>query len=412
MNRLLTLVFVWLMVACAPTKKSVKAPDAPVAAVVLPADTVVVVPDTVAPASPATLEVTIGLLLPLQLKRHMEEDTLPDTQPLLLPEAVPPLHFYEGALLAADSLARLGCRVQFKVVDTGTDSLLTIASLNSISLPEVDAVVSLLPAGYNKAVAAASNRWKKSVYVFSASNTQLLEQHPYLYLLSPSNHTQIRMMGAFLAQSSPSASFIAVYREQRKEEEIARLFITSLDSASGKTGSAILYNWKGGWSGLKSKLVKGKKNVLILPTSDESFLSSLLNKLQEEEGGYTFQLCGLPAWENFESLDPLVMQSFEATFFNGSYIDYKSPEVIAFRRWFIAEYHADPLPQAFWGYDLVPLIAGRVNALQQVVSLPPLPAIVEVNKSPHWKMVCEGCGYENRNLNILRFGVFELIRVN
>lgn len=412
MDRLVIFVWIVLLVACAPAKKSVKPPVAPVVVVVSTADTVAVVPDTVATPPPAVRSVTIGLLLPLQLNRHMEEDTLPDTQPLLLPDAVPSLHFYEGAILAADSLARLHAQVHFKVVDTGTDSLLTIATLNTVSLQEVDAVISLLPAGYNRAVAAASGRWKKPVYIFSASNTQLLDQHPYLNLLSPSNQTQIRMMGTFLATSGPAANFIAVYREQRKEEEIARLITTTLDSATGKPGTGILFNWKSGWSGLKSKLVKGKKNVLILPTSDESFVSSLLNKLQEEEDNYNFQLCGLPAWENFESLDPLVMKSFEATYFNGSYIDYKSPEVIAFRKWFIAEYHTDPLPQAFWGYDLVWMIAERVNGRLQHLPMSTVPATVEVNKSPQWKMVCEGCGYENRKLNILRFGAFELIRVN
>lgn len=411
MNRILLFVFLIFLSACSASRKAGTAPSAPVAVTVPAPDTVVVIKDTVPPPAPPSLEVKVALLLPMQIKRHFEEDTVPDTNPLIIQDAIPALHFYEGALLAEGSLQSQRCYIRFTVIDTGFDSLATITRLNTVSLSDMDAVISLLPSMYSKAVAAASDRWKRPVYIFNAPNTQILEEHPNLYLLSPSNNTQIRLMAAYLQNTYPSSNFVSVFREQRKEDDLARLFQTVIDSAAGKPGTTVMYNWKGGWNGLKQKLVKGKRNLLIVPTTDESFLSSLLNKLRDEKEHYSFMLCGLPAWESFESVDPVMMKDFEATFFNGSFIDNKSSDVISFRRRFIESYHADPLPQAFWGYDLIRMIAVEVNAQKTRLRLSDVNPVLEVNKSLKWQMAGAGSGYENRNINILRFGDYELIRL-
>ncbi|MFN8153563.1 MAG: hypothetical protein U0Y08_04650 [Bacteroidia bacterium] len=410
MKRILPFLLILFVVACSTSKKTGTTPVTPVAVVPVPVDSASVNKDTTPPPQ-ATLEVKIGLLLPMQIKRHFEEDTVPDTNPLILPEAVPALQFYEGALLAKDSLATQHCYVRYKIIDTGTDSLATITKINTTNLSDMDAVISLLPPAFSKTLAAASERWKKPLYIFNAPNTQILEQHAHLYLVSPSNNSQIRMMASFLAATYPNSNFLHVFREQRKEDDIAKLFASVIDSVSGKPGTAVMFNWKNGWAGLKPKLAKGKRNVLIVPTSDESFLSSLLNKLKEEKEGYTFMLCGLPSWEGFESIDPLTMKEFDATFFNGTFIDYKSAAVQGFRKRFIQEYHTDPLPQAFWGYDLVRMVANDVNKHSRQLSLSNSTPLIEVNRSANWVQVCEGCGYENRNVNFLRFGDFEFVKL-
>ncbi len=410
MKRILPFLLVLFVVACSTSKKTSTVPVTPVATVSQQVDSSTVKKDTT-PPPPKTLEVKIGLLLPMQIKRHFDEDTIPDTNPLIIPEAIPYLHFYEGALLAQDSLAVQRCYVRFKIIDTGADSIATITKLNITNLSDMDAVISLLPPAYSKSLAAASDRWKKPVYIFNAPNTQILEQHPHLYLLSPSNNSQIRMMATFLATTYPNSTFINVYREQRKEDDIAKLFAAVIDSFAAKPGTAIMCNWKNGWSGLKPKLTKGKRNVLIIPTSDESFLSSLLNKLKEEKEGYTFMLCGLPSWEGFESIDPMTMKEFDATFFNGTFIDYKSGTVQSFRKKFVQEYHLDPLAQAFWGYDLVKMVAADVNHHTKQLQLSTGAPLIEVNRSVNWMQICEGCGYENKNVNFLRFGDFEFVRL-
>ncbi|MBL7925056.1 MAG: hypothetical protein JNL88_12720 [Bacteroidia bacterium] len=407
-SKLLFWAVLVLMYSCGTSRKAappVKTVQGPVP---VKTDTLSQVRDTLVKQEKKADKLHITLLLPLKLEEHFQNDTAPETNPLILHEALQALHFYEGALVARDTLKRENVEVQFRVVDAGFDSISTVTLINTLKADQSDAIVSFLPSGFTQVLAGATLRWKKPVYIFSASNTQWLEKYPLLHLLSPSNSTQIRQTAAFIAAKYPASNFIAVYREQRKENDIAALFAGVIDSVSGKPGHCSLFNFKnGGLNGLKSKLVKGKRNLLMIPTSDESFLSSLLNKLSELKSEYTFMLCGLPSWETFDSVDPEQMKEFETIIFNGTYVDVRSADVLAFRKRFIAEYHTDPMPQAYMAFDAVRYIAGRHRKDQkggmQFRSL--LNPGTEMVLHP----VCEHCGSENKAVNFLKYGDFEFV---
>ena len=396
--------------SCGTSKKTTSPVNSGQNPVVIPVDTALVVKDTVNHQILVYEKLVIGLLLPLQLSAHFENDTAPDTNPLILQEALPALNFYEGALLAKDTLSGDFVNVVFKVIDTGYDSLSTVTKLNTVKMEEVSAIVSLLPQTYLNALANASERWKKPLYIFSASNTQLLEKHPWMRLVSPSNNTQIRQTAAYIAKTYPASNFITIFREQRKENDIAGLFATVIDSVNEKPGSCTSFNFKnGGWNSLLTKFSKSKRNLLIIPTSDESFLSSILNKLKEVKTDYTFMLCGLPTWETFESVDPELMKSFDAMIFDGIFIDSKSNEVINFRRKFIREYHADPTPQAFMAFDVVRMIASDTIKKVNGHRLPNFNFLLSGKEHSVFTPVCENCGLENKSVNFLKYGDFEFV---
>lgn len=367
------------------------------------AATVPVAMDSVVPAQKITAH--IYLLLPLQLDEHFAADTTSSATVSVLNSAMPALHFYEGALLAADSLRAKGHAVQLSVVDFSADSATVVRKLNSLVLRDADAVVSLLPAGYNTVVGLASNRWKMPVYIFAASNTQLPERFPWIRCFIPSNQTQLRQMAAYMAEQFPASHFIAVYRDQRKENELAALFANVTDSVIGKPGSMQLFNFKnGGIAGLKNKLVKGKRNLLVIPTGDESFLSTVINGLQEVKNDYIVRLCGMPSWESFESLDPEWMQSYETIIFNGSFIDTNAPLVQSFRKEFMDEYHTEALPPAFWAWDVLQEIVRQKSGEPEEVN-----SLVQSGKKIRLRPVCDGCGLENKSVNFLKYGNYELL---
>ena len=367
------------------------------------AATVPVEMDSVVPAQ--KVRAHIYLLLPLQLDEHFADDTTSNASVSVLNSAMQALHFYEGALLAADSLRATGHTIQLSVVDFNTDSAAVVRKLNSLVLRDADAVVSLLPAGYNTVVGLASNRWKMPVYIFAASNTQLPERFPWIRCFIPSNQTQLRQMAAYMAEQFPASHFIAVYRDQRKENELAALFANVTDSVIGKPSSMQLFNFKnGGIAGLKNKLVKGKRNLLVIPTGDESFLSTVINGLQEVKNDYIVRLCGMPSWETFESLDPEWMQSFETIIFNGSFIDTNAPLVQSFRKEFMDEYHTEALPSAFWAWDVLQEIVRQKSGEPEEVN-----SLVQSGKKIRLRPVCDGCGSENKSVNFLKYGNYELL---
>jgi ABC-type branched-subunit amino acid transport system substrate-binding protein len=351
------------------------------------------------------------LLVSLNLPEHFANDTSPETNTLILPEALASLNFYEGALMAADSLSTKSHKIKFRIIDTGLDSLATVTQLNTVSMKGVDAVVSFLPSSFTPLLARVSNRWAIPLYLFSASNTSLLEKNPLIRLVNPSNYTQITLAASYIAKHYPSDRIITVFRDVKGENLIADLFSSVIDSVLMKSGSCTNYNFKKeGFAGLKTKLSKTKTNVLVIPTSDESFLASILSKVNEEKETYKFTLMGMPAWETFNSVDPSFLQELGATFFNGMYIDTKSNGVNNFRKKFILEYHADPTLAAYMGFDVIQCFYREMtsnNKQQEIRYTSLLSAGREVSLKP----VCENCGFETKTVNLLKFGDFEFIPV-
>lgn len=403
--------FFFFLMACGTSKKSSVPKESSGAGLPPVVDSVIVLKDTLPLENNKPDKFTIALLLPLQLEEHFANDTNPDTAPYIIPEALPAIHFFEGALLAKSYLSEQMVELNYKIIDTGFDSLKTISTLNTEKMADADAVISMLPANYNNALGQASERWKKPVYFFQASNTQILEKYKNLNLLSPSNNTQIRQTAAFLAEHYPASNFITVFREQRNENDIAALFAGVMDSIKGNS-SCVKVNYKtDGWNSLKGRLIKNKRNVLIIPTSDEAFLSAILNKIREVKTDYSFMLCGMPSWENFGALDPELMKELNAVFFSGMFVEIEAAEAIAFRKKFIATYHADPLLQGFMSYEVITTLAAEKFKNKAGRTIVSSDLLFHAKESTRLVPVCEGCGKERKSVNVVKFDDYKFVRL-
>lgn len=366
--------------------------------------------NSLAPDSSAGNTFKVALLLPLQCSQLDVPDTVPDQPVPLVNSSLASIHFYESALMFRDTMKKQGWDVQLNVVDIGADSLKTVSGLNALKLDSADAVLSFLPTLYSVPLLAASKRWKKPVYLFQLSNTGLLEKGPYIRSVVPSNNTQVRLTAGRLAADKKDAAFIAVYRLQRKEKELAGLFAGVIDSCLQRQQACLMLNHKdGGWSGIKSKLIKGKTNVIILPTSDESFLSSFLTWVRDVQEDYIIELVGLPLWESFESPDPLLLTSLHTQIFSGYYPDPKSEEVFRFRKQFIDLYNADPMQSAYMGWDALQIaLRDHVVSLVDSSEINQVPLLQLLNGESNMQPVCQNCGFENKSIRILNFREYEL----
>ena len=409
---LLGIVLILFFASCGVRKSAVvvKEPTAPILKDTIaevkkevPVVPVVIPPDTL----------TLGLLLPLQLDAHFANDTIPDAEPLIIPEALPAINFLEGVKVAIDSLNPAKLFVRLKVLDVAVDSAAIVKLMNGSALAHCDAAIVMLPVNYNLLVAATAQKLKIPLITLQGSNTQYLESAASMWIAIPSNSTQIRLMSAFLVDKFPNSNFITVYRDVRKENDLATVFATAIDTAAGKKGTCSKVNYQtGGWTALQAKMVKQKRNLIIIPTTDESYLSSLLIKLDEVQKDYPVMLCGLPPWEGFETIDPKLLENLNTYFFNGIVADIDHPRVQKFRKSFIAAYHADPLLQVYQGYDLATYLSQNfLQFKRDFSSYKSIPNLESPESGFQFKAVCPGCGLENQTMNMLHYNNYKLLRV-
>lgn len=411
MNRYLLFILIAILASCSPRSKTARRDSTPVPAPV--------VKDTVAsPVTPVPskeekkkTEINIGLVLPLQLDIQFEEDSGESHIPA---HTLPALHFYEGALLALDSLNNDSYQIKLSLTDIPSDSLRAAKVFNDSKLLNPDAVIAMVTPTLGNSAATYSRKGNRPVFILQSGNTQLLDYAPNLWLTIPSNLTQIQVMAAFLFEKNPGAAFIAVHRDVRNEDALAKVYASQIDSSSGKKGTCQLVQYNtAGWNTLKTKLDKTKLNVLIIPSSDESYIVTLLNKLDEVKNEYRIMLAGLPTWLNFESLDPARLQEYNTHLFDGLNIDYSQPKVQQFRKQFIDTYHTDPLPQAYQAYDLVNYISKNLSTKKgEDKWKEPFPSLVYSRMGFRFEESCPGCGKENKSLPVVKFENYKLVRAD
>ncbi|MFN5355475.1 MAG: hypothetical protein ACK5CT_02585 [Bacteroidota bacterium] len=349
----------------------------------------------------------VMMLLPLQLDQLDALDTVAADKAQINPASLPALHAYESLLLLADTLSQLGIHLLIEPVDFGRDSLASITRLNSLSATGQDIVLSFLPSAFNSSLTNASLRWNKPVYVFQSANPQFLCRSSLMRLMVPSNSTQIQLFATWLLSRFADGNFITITREQRREKDLASLFARVVDSISTDSGRVVRFvHTAKTWDGLKAKLKKQGSNILFVPTSDESFLTTLVNALSAYRNDYSITLCGLPTWEGFETIDVSALDSLNTHLFSGTHIDTEQVSSLAFRKAFIQVNHTDPLLQAYLAWDAT-LVALREQLTDLPVGFPAFAGPYNLLESAG-----DDCGYENKSIRVLRYSDFSLSPVN
>ncbi len=359
----------------------------------------------------APKEMKIGLVMSFQLREQLIDDTNKVAEPAILNTVLPSLQFYEGALMATHNLKE-GV-VKFTIIDLGKDSTSTIAALQKPLVDTCDVYFAIVPSNNNGAFMKFIKRCKRPVISLNTLPQLMMKVNPGLWLATPSNLTQLRQFSNYIYNSDTAANFLVLHRDDKKEEQLLNFVYSELDSLSGKSKSIVKFNFKAGtWDGLKVKLKSKKENLIFVPTNDESFLSSIVEKLAANKGNYNITLCGLPSWEGFESISPLELTGLRTTIFNGYFIDYSLPSVKEFRQDYIDEYHADPIANSVIGYDMVNFVLQNYSAMQlNADSLESTNNFVSGQSFLFQRLNSGGC-MENKFFNVLRYDTDRLIKLN
>lgn len=344
----------------------------------------------------------LTLLLPLNARQYLEKDSVGNYLIADLdPACVAALEFLEGLQFARkidDSLVNLN------VIDAGTDSIKFLKLLNDSLIIKSDLVVSMLNPSQSPALLKASLTYGFSLMFPNGQPNSMSSGNNKIWAAAPSNKTQCKRMLSFLKNKYPNANFSVVYRsEYKRESDLADLFNVELQYIFSDSVKRKIDYAKDGWEKMSGKLKTGQRNVLIIPSSDESFLSGLLVKLETKEEFY-FIIAGLPTWDRFESIDQSLFERLNTCIFNTSFLDYDNDNVKRFRKSFIEKYHADPLYSAYSGYDIYQWIVSNYtafgNGLEKYKSSTSLTAPGAGFK---FEKSCDNCMNENQFISILFF---------
>lgn len=356
---------------------------------------------------PDTISGIFSIVMPFELRENFAPMTdLSIDEPRIALSSLTALNFYEGCMMAVDSLRRLNRMVTLKAYDAPVDSNGIRRLFQDDMLRKSKVVFALLSEQMNAYAAELAEKYGINLVITASAGNEYLRNNPRVALSNTSTMTQCNLMAQQMNSLYEDANFILAWRNVRREKELADAFRSVLKN--NNNFSDVNLQEKGS-AGIIQVLNRTKKNVVFIISSDEAYISPLLTQLEEQQLGETV-VAGLPTWQRFESFDFMSYQNLRIHVFDNIFIDYDNPATAALRQLFIQHFYHDPLPMAFHGYDLV--LAFGQSMTNATVDLEQWLSSNNSNMSgsPLFISAREGV-LESLSITVLRYSDYQLVPV-
>jgi ABC-type branched-subunit amino acid transport system substrate-binding protein len=327
------------------------------------------------------------------------------------------VQFYEGFLMALDSLKKLGLSVKLFVYDVDED---TVLMQKIIKKPEMEKMDLIIGPFFTKNLSTIAKFAKKnhiSIIDPVTADGEILNGNPNIYKATPSMATQLGEVAEYIIANHFDKNIIIVHNNKENEKPILNTFKTEFDAhlkAKGelKELKECVFNVSG-VGGLTKLMSKSNENVIITLSSGEVFVTNYVNKLNDLIKDYKITLFGLPSWRSFENIEIEYFQNLNLHLFSSSFIDYTNPRVNNFILAYREKYKTEPDKFAFIGYDVASyflnVLSKYGNNFEDCISQYPYEGIQ--TNFVYKKSVDNSRGRENTYVNIYKFQDFNLINV-
>ena len=289
------------------------------------------------------------------------------------------LEFYEGFLLAVDSVRKTGLSVNINVYDT-ENSIDTVKRLllNS-ELLEMDLIIGPIYKNTFKLVADFANAHKiKCVSPLVSLNTGIYYNNSNVFQIVPSLETQIEEFSKVISNYYNKNIIVLDYGSEKEKNviELYRKYLlpmlyekTDSTSISFKVvkldkdkAFAVIKPVKDDEDKesidypIKKYLNDSIPNLVIIPTRDRGVVSNTIRQLntiyEEQLSNYNISVCGFSNTQNFTNIDIEYLHNLEFHTFTTRWIDYDNANVKDFVLKYREEYKDEPSQFGFQGYDV------------------------------------------------------------
>jgi hypothetical protein len=293
----------------------------------------------------ASARYKVGMILPFSLDQRslhalVQSDKRKRNRPLVA------LGFYEGALLALDSLESMGGHFDIVVRDSRNQSSQVSRLLSSPELRRVDLLFGpVLDATMLEASTWSAEQERWSVSPFRALPDGM--ENGFHIAMEPSLEERCQNLAKAIRDWHRFSKVIVLYRENSTDTSLA---LSCLDMLKGAGDTIIDFPSDFKLQGLESLLSLAQENVILVPSKNEVFVRAVSSRLSGLSKDYPIQLYGLAEWLRYESLSPSALNN---THFRYARSYLPQSEDSAFYRMYKEAYFSPPTDFAYRGYDMM-----------------------------------------------------------
>ena len=278
------------------------------------------------------------------------------------------LEFLEGSLLAIDSLKNKGITINVFIFDTRKSPSRTREIIYSRNFDKIDLIIGPF---YSYEVEIVSEySLQNRIPMISPLSGELgpIQYNPFFFQLNTGYKTEFEYIADF-ATGFTDKNLIFIHaadsldtlkydylREKLQKKHLQEnpgdsLFLTEYVYDRMSKANLSLE--------IPKLLSKEKENLVIMPETDEAFVSSVVTQLYFQLKNFDISVIGMPHWYAFQNVDFLYYHKLSLSYFTPYYFSYDSANIRHFLKDYRKTFYAEPVTltkkggsYAFLGYDL------------------------------------------------------------
>lgn len=370
----------------------------------------------------------VALMLPLFIERNYPLE-IPDTVEVdgrvriemkpapghvesvdeLHPATLPFLEFYQGVLIALDSLKEAGLSVNLYVYDTRRNPMIVSGILEKREMRDMDLVIGPVYPEVINVVSEWSRRNGVNLVSPFSARTDFLSRNPRLFQVMPTLETELEQAAYFIS-NYPGHNIVLIHsgniREMDTIDKLKRKLFSSLTSNGRRPEMAfkeVVYNDSVAGN-LHHSLKSDEPNIVIIPSSNQAFVAGVLNRLNIMSNSYDITLFGLNDWARFLNIDVEYFHNMELHYASPFFVDYNCDHVKYFLRRYRRRYNSEPQYYGFNGYDVTLYFLSAMKSFgSDFQACLPLLNVDLLQSDFMFRKSNPRYGFENNGLSIVKY---------
>ena len=269
------------------------------------------------------------------------------------------IQFYEGVLLAVDSLQSAGMKIRLNVYDTQDPEVMR-KNIYSEQFLETDLILGPVYIPLQEEVSSIAAKNRIPMVSPLSSQSDKVVANPYYFQINPTREFLSAKTAELVTEEYFDSNFIVVktnHSEGAPEERVVELVREKmahsgyLNQPGGMKISTYDFSREGPF-GFSRYLSGEKENVIFVSSMNEGDLSVVLSNINNLSGDYSITLIGFNRYEQFRSISDEYFHNLKMQYVAPYWTNYKNPETIRFLDKFKKHFHTEPDNFGMQGYDV------------------------------------------------------------
>ncbi|WP_297089576.1 LysM peptidoglycan-binding domain-containing protein [uncultured Draconibacterium sp.] len=330
------------------------------------------------------------------------------------------VQFYEGALLAIDSLQNAGFTLTLNVYDTqrNADSIRQFFQSEEFLL--TDLIIGPIFPNVQNEIAAYAAKNRIPFVSPLASQTHLTEANANYFQVNPSRDYLMRQTAEMVAEEHHNSNFIIVKTSDYSGtpdgnlvELLKEKFFNSGLLSSTEGVNFTIYDFKNeGTFGLRRIMSKQKENVVFIPSSNEGELSVAISNVNNLADDYSITLIGTSRFPNYSSIQIEHFHNLKLKYIAPYYTDYSNKNTIGFIKKYKQFFGTEPDNFGFQGFDVTMyFVSALISYGADFADCLPYMHTYQMQGNYHFEKLTQFGGYMNEGVSVISYtNDYEVLR--